>query len=193
MGQSANAIEAAVAARAWSSDKETRVVGEESLGAELAGIAIDEAVLEKALQAARILGYAQGFRILQAAGTEYEWDLDYARIAEIWRAGCIIRSALLDDISDAFRAGAPEGQLYLAPSMVSLLKQTIPALRQVVVMAVGAGHAVPSLAGALGFYDTMRQGRGTANVIQIQRDYFGHHGFERVDKEGAHHGPWWTD
>src|SRR5690606_20150730 len=132
-----------------------------------------------------------GFRILAAASEEYNWSLDYARIAEIWRAGCIIRSALLDDISDAFRSDLPSGQLILAPSMVARLERTIPALRRVLGAAIAGGHAVPAMTSAIGWYDTMRQGRGTADIIQAQRDFFGHHGFERLGEDGQHHGPWW--
>ncbi len=191
MGQSATIIEAAVAARAWSSEKPMRETAETILGGHRAAIELDPTVLEQALLAARVLDYAQGFRILKAAADEYDWPLDYARIAEIWRAGCIIRSALLDDISDAFRSELPEGQLILAPKFADVLKQGVPALREVVAKAVSAGYAIPALTSAIGFYDSLRQGRGTANVIQSQRDYFGYHGFERVDAEGAHHGSWW--
>lgn len=191
MGQSATIIEGAVAARAWSSEKDTRVVAEGILGGDRAPIDIDDATLETALLTARILDYAQGFRILEAAAEEFDWPLDYARIAEIWRAGCIIRSALLDDISDAFRGDMPAGQLILSPKFAKTLKEGMPALREVVAKAVSAGYAVPSFASAVGFYDSLRQGRGTANIIQSQRDYFGYHGFERIDEDGAHHGSWW--
>ena len=191
MGQAANMIEAAVGARSWSSEKDARQAAETLLGADRAALDLAEDTLADAFLAARILGYAQGFRILATASAEYGWDLDYARIAEVWRAGCIIRSALLDDISDAFRGELPAGQLILAPKMVSLLQAGIPALRQVVAAAVTGGHAVPALAAALAWYDTMRQGYGTANIIQAQRDYFGYHGFERLGEDGKHHGPWW--
>ena len=191
MGQAASIIEAAVGARSWSSEKATRVEAEKRLGGGRGAIDGDEDTLADAFLAARILGYAQGFRILEAASKEYDWTLDFARIAEIWRAGCIIRSALLDDISEAFQGDLPENQLILAPKIAALLAQCVPALRQVVAAAMTAGHAVPAMAAALSWYDTMRQGYGTANVIQAQRDYFGHHGFERLGQDGKHHGPWW--
>lgn len=161
------------------------------LGGERAAIDIDDATLERAVMTARILDYAQGFRILEAAAEEFNWSLDYARIAEIWRAGCIIRSALLNDISDAFRGELPAGQLILAPQFAKILTAGMPALRDVVAKAISAGYAVPSMASAVAFYDSLRQGRGTANIIQSQRDFFGYHGFERVGEEGAHHGSWW--
>ena len=191
LGQSANMIEAAVGARSWSAEKETRMAAQAILGGARGAIDLDEAVLGNAFLAARILSYAQGFRILEAASVEYDWALDFARIAELWRAGCIIRSALLDDIAAAFRQDLPHGRLILAPGFVALLGDTIPALRQVVAQAVTGGHGVPAMSAALAWYDTMRQGYGTANIIQAQRDYFGHHGFERLGEPGRHHGPWW--
>lgn len=191
MGQSANTIEAAVGARSWSAEKEAREIAENILGGSRSALTLQEETLAKAFLAARILTYAQGFRILAASAEEFDWPLDYARIAEIWRAGCIIRSALLDDISEAFRGELPAGQLILAPKFAALLKENIPALRDVVGVAVAGGHAVPALASALAWFDTMRQGRGSASIIQAQRDYFGYHGFKRLDKDGDHHGPWW--
>ena len=147
--------------------------------------------LESALLAARVIGYAQGFSLMTAASEAFDWSLDPARIAEIWRAGCIIRSALLDDIARAFRADLPGQSLILAPAFVRMLEDTLPALRRVVSQAVLSGAPVPSLAAALGYFDTMRTGRGTASLIQAQRDFFGAHGFGRVDAEGGdHHGPW---
>ncbi len=191
LGQSANMIEAAVGARSWSSEVSVRGVAEEVLGGDRGALSLSEAQLSEAFLAARILSYAQGFRILAAASEEYAWDLNFARIAEIWRAGCIIRSALLDDISEAFRGDLPGGQLILAPAMAARLQVTVASLRAVVAAAVSQGHAVPAMAAALSWYDTMRQGRGTANIIQAQRDFFGRHGFERLDRPGKHHGPWW--
>lgn len=191
LGQSANMIEAAVGARIWSSEKDTRQTAQALLGGDRAALDLDGATLARAMMAARVLGYAQGFRVLAAASDAYDWQLDFARIAEIWRAGCIIRSALLDDIAQAFRGELPHGQLILSPLFVPRLRDTLPALRHVVAAAVAGGHAVPVLSAALQWIDSMRQGFGTANIIQAQRDYFGHHGFERLGREGVFHGPWW--
>ena len=191
LGQSANMIEAAVGARSWSSEKDTRQTAEQILDGTRGAISLGSGTMAEAFTAARILGYAQGFRILRAAADEYDWPLDYARIAEIWRAGCIIRSAMLDDISEAFRSDLPHGELILSPKFAETLARTIPALREVVAAAVTSGHAIPVLASALSWYDTMRQGHGTANIIQAQRDFFGRHGFERLGEDGKHHGPWW--
>ncbi|RFP91047.1 NADP-dependent phosphogluconate dehydrogenase [Rhodobacteraceae bacterium 63075] len=191
MGQSASTIEAAVAARSWSSEKALRQRLAEVYGNAREAVDLDVAELEQALLAGRILAYAQGFRILRQAADEFDWPLDFARIAEIWRAGCIIRSALLDDIAEAFRKGGAEGQMIEEKAIAEMLSTAVPGLRKSVCEAVAGGHAVPALSGALSFFDTMRQGSGTANIIQAQRDFFGQHGFELLGQDGKHHGPWW--
>lgn len=191
MGQSASAIEAAVGARGWSSEKEARVAGEEILGTQRGAVEIAAETYEQALLAVRIIAYAQGFRILGAASEEYDWALDFARIGEIWRAGCIIRSALLDDISKAFRGEMPQGALIFAPTFAARLRECLPALRAVVAAAVQAGHPVPAFSAALAWIDTMAQGRGTTDLIQAQRDFFGRHGFVRLGGDAGSHGPWW--
>lgn len=191
MGQSASAIEAAVGARGWSSEKDTRVMAEPLLAAGVQDVDVPgEDDLEQALLAGRILAHAQGFRILWAASEEFEWALDMARISEIWRAGCIIRSALLDEFADAFRSELPACHLILAPAMRARLENSIGALRRVVAAGVSLGVALPALSASLAWYDTMRRGRGTANLIQAQRDFFGAHGFDRVDENGKFHGDW---
>lgn len=191
MGQSASAIEAAVGARSWSSEKPARERGAKLFGFERGEVSLSDDVLEDALLAGRIIAYAQGFRILDAADAEYDWGLDFARIAEIWRAGCIIRSALLDDISAAFRGELPDGQLIFAPAFAERLKDSVSALRMVVASAVSSGHPVPALSASLAWLDTMAQARGTTDLIQGQRDFFGRHGFERLDGRKDQHGPWW--
>ncbi|MCZ4254525.1 NADP-dependent phosphogluconate dehydrogenase [Sulfitobacter sp. G21635-S1] len=191
MGQSASTIEAAVGARGWSSEKDMRAAAEPMLAAGALDAQMPpERDLELALLAGRILSHAQGFRILSAASGEFGWQLDLARISEIWRAGCIIRSALLDDLASAFRGELPHGHLILAPAIRTQLQEAIPALRRVLVAAVSMGVALPALSAGLAWYDTMRRARGTANLIQAQRDFFGHHGFGRLDMAGNHHGTW---
>lgn len=192
LGQSATAIEGAVAARAWSSGRAARAAGADILGTKAGPVDLDEDTLEGAFLAARLLAHGQGFRILQAASAEYDWNLDLARIAEIWRAGCIIRSALLDDIAGAARGDLPGGELIFAPSLAARLRETLPALRRVVAAATAAARPVPALSGALAFADTMAQAKGTANLIQAQRDVFGYHGFTHVDGTTGAHGPWWN-
>ncbi len=192
LGQSANVIEAAVAARAWSSMKPAREAGAAIFDTieEAAASPVLDGDLEKALLAGRIVAYGQGMSLLAEASGGFGWNLDLARIAEIWRAGCIIRSALLDDIAQAARAGLPHGQVIFAGPFVPVLIEGVPALRRVVASAVARGLPVPALSAALAQFETMRRARGTADLIQAQRDFFGAHGFERVDGGAGHHGPW---
>ena len=192
LGQSATAIEAAVAARSWSAAKEMRQAAEAAYprGRDKTAEILDSD-LESALLAARIIGYGQGMELLTAASRHFEWSLDLSRVAEIWRAGCIIRSSLLDEIATAFGDGVPHDQLVLAPAFIARLRETVPALRRVVAASIHQGLPVPAMAAALSYFDTIRRGRGTADLIQAQRDFFGRHGFERVDREGTgYHGPW---
>ncbi len=192
LGQSANVIEAAVGARAWSAARDVRGLGAAILGDRIDAQPINVNDLAEALLSARILAYAQGFALIGAASDEFGWDVDRAEVAEIWRAGCIIRSALLDEIATSTRAGLPGDALYLADALRMPLMAGVPALRRVVAAAVTAGVPVPALSGALAYLDTMRQPRGFADLIQAQRDFFGAHGFERIDEDGHHHGPWGT-
>jgi 6-phosphogluconate dehydrogenase len=194
LGQSASAIEAAVGARSWSALKEARIAGEDILAAaaprDRQAHAVLDGDLEEALLAAKIIAYAQGFALLQAASQEYGWDLDLARIAEIWREGCIIRSAMLDDMAGAARGGLPHGQLIFAPGFADRMTEASDALRRTVASAALKGLPAPAFSAALAYFDTMRRGRGTTDLIQAQRDFFGAHGFERTDGGAGHHGPW---
>lgn len=187
----ATAIEAAVAARNVSSRLDERKRGEAIFGAAPQKITepIAADVLQDALLAGKIACYAQGFGILAAASEAFDWSLDLAAIARVWRAGCIIRSAMLDDMSEALAAD-PETNLMFAASFSQRLAASHDGLRQVVAQSALSGSPAPALGAALAYFDAMRTGRGTANMIQGQRDYFGLHSFARVDQDGSHHGPW---
>jgi 6-phosphogluconate dehydrogenase len=149
------------------------------------------ATLEAALLAGKIVAYAQGFAVMAKASDEWKWNLPLGTIARIWRAGCIIRSVFLDDISKAYAAGDPIDHLMLAAPFADMMRSSEASLRRVVAEAVSRGLAVPALSSALAYYDMARSGRTTANLLQGQRDYFGAHGFQRTDKEGdGFHGPW---
>lgn len=195
MGVAGTAIEAAVAARILSSQKVEREAAESILGlpatisapADRAAFIKD---LENALLAAKIGAYAQGFAIMSAASGEYGWNLPMPTIARIWRAGCIIRSQFLDEITSAFTKDPDVANLIVTPAFATMVKDTDASLRNVVSYAVQGGLAVPALASALGYFDSYRRGRGTANLIQAQRDFFGAHGFERTDGLDKPHGPW---
>lgn len=195
LGVPATTIEAAVAARVLSSFKGERLEAEKiyhDLPAERIGGGREAllADLELALLAGKIAAYAQGFAIMAGASREFGWNLPMPTIAKIWRAGCIIRSAMLDTMAEALASGGAEENLLMAPAFVALMKESHSSLRRIVARAALAGLPVPALASALGYFDAYRQGRGTSNLIQAQRDFFGAHGFERIDDKGAFHGQW---
>ncbi len=185
-------IEAAVMARNVSARLTERRAGEALFGAApqpLAGGAISESDLEQAMIAGKILCYAQGFAMMAAASDAFGWALPLPAIARVWRAGCIIRSAMLNDMATALTED-PARNLMLAPAFADRLQATMPALRRVVAAGALNGLAVPALSAGLAWFDLMRTGRGTANLIQAQRDFFGAHGFERTDGQPGKHGPW---
>ncbi|MBK4216954.1 NADP-dependent phosphogluconate dehydrogenase [Paracoccus caeni] len=182
-------IEAAVMARNVSGQLDQRKAGEARFGAAPKRADFDTGALEQALIAGKILCYAQGFAMIAAASKPFGWTLNLPEIAKVWRAGCIIRSTMLNDMAEAL-AEDPARNLVLAPFFADLVEKALPSLRRVVVEAIDAGHAVPALVSGLMWFDMMRTSRGTANMIQAQRDFFGAHGFERLDGIEDSHGPW---
>lgn len=185
-------IEAAVVARNLSSRREERAAGEELFGAAPLRIAAGDITidqLESGLMAGKILSYAQGFAMIEAASDAYEWALPLPDIARVWRAGCIIRSSMLDDMATAL-AENPDRNLMRAPFFADLLKQHHMALRQVTAVGTLHGIAMPALASSVAYFDAMRTAFGTANMIQGQRDFFGRHSFARRDGGNGWHGPW---
>jgi 6-phosphogluconate dehydrogenase len=183
-------IEAAVMARNVSSRLQERAAGEALYGPApqpVSSLTLDD--LEQALIAGKILCYAQGFAMMTAAAKEFGWALQMPAIARVWRAGCIIRSAMLNDMATAL-AEDPARNLILAPFFADHLRRTIPALRRVVAAGALNGLGLPALSYGLAWFDLMRTARGTANLIQGQRDFFGLHGFERLDGLPHPHGPW---
>lgn len=185
------AIEAAVVARNLSSRRDERAAGEDLFGTapqKLDSLTLDQ--LEQALIAGKVLCYAQGFAMIEAASDSYGWALPLPAIAQNWRAGCIIRSAMLDDMATALGEN-PDRNLMFAPVFADYLKTNHQSLREVVAQGTLHGIAMPALSSGIAYFDAMRTGRGTANMIQGQRDYFGRHGFERFDSDGkGFHGPW---
>jgi 6-phosphogluconate dehydrogenase len=192
LGIPATAIEAAVAARVLSSMKDERIAAERvyDVATHIQPDGTFVPALELALFAGKIAAYAQGFAVMAGASKQFGWSLPLATIARIWRAGCIIRSQFLDTIAEAFAGNEGAPNLLMVPAFVDMMKETHPALRSVVARAAEAGLPVPALSSALAYFDGYRQARGTSNLIQAQRDFFGAHGFERIDAEGEHHGPW---
>lgn len=182
-------IEAAVMARNVSSRRGERAAGEALYGPAPTRAEVSLQDLEQALIAGKILCYAQGFAMMTSAAAEFGWALDMPAIARVWRAGCIIRSAMLNDMAEALGQD-PTRNLMLAPFFADLLRQTTPALRRVVAAGALHGLGLPALSAGLAWFDLMRTARGTANMIQGQRDYFGLHGFQRLDGVDRPHGPW---
>jgi 6-phosphogluconate dehydrogenase len=137
--------------------------------------------LGQALYAAKIVSYAQGYMLMQAAAGEYNWNLNYGGIALMWRGGCIIRSVFLGKIKEAFDREPALSNLLLDPYFREQVEAAQPAWRRVVARAVELGIPAPAMASALTFYDGYRHARLPANLLQAQRDYFGAHTYERVD------------
>jgi 6-phosphogluconate dehydrogenase len=179
-------ISEAVYARCLSALKDERVAASEVLRGPAKEFAADKqaflADLEKALYAAKIVSYAQGFSLMRAAADEYAWKLDYGRIAQLWRAGCIIRSVFLGRITDAFDRDPNLSSLLLDPFFKERIESSQEAWRRVVSTAVLNGVWVPALASGLNYFDGYRNPRLPANLLQAQRDYFGAHLYQRIDQ-----------
>ena len=144
----------------------------------------------QALYAAKITSYAQGMALLRLASQEYKYDIDLAEVAKIWRAGCIIRAALLSDVRAAFTRNPALMNLMLDESFATALASGQRALRDVVQAAVAAGIPVPALGASLAYYDSYRTARLPANLTQGQRDFFGAHTYRRIDRDGVFHTDW---
>jgi len=138
--------------------------------------------LEKAVYASKIMSYTQGYMLMRAAAKEHKWNLNYGGIALMWRGGCIIRSAFLGKIKEAFDANPDLSNLLLDPYFQSQVEAAQPAWRRVIAKAVQRGIPVPAMSSALAFYDGYRRERLPANLLQAQRDYFGAHTYQRVDR-----------
>ncbi|WP_308918103.1 NADP-dependent phosphogluconate dehydrogenase [Jannaschia sp. LMIT008] len=186
------AIEAAVVARNVSARLEERAEGEAMFGPAPQAFDVDLELLERTLIAGKVLCYAQGFVMISATCEAHGWDVDLPTVARLWREGCIIRSAMLDDMATAL-GDHPGENLMRTPHFADILKAHHDALRRVVSLAALHGHPAPALSSGLAYFDAMRTARGTANMIQAQRDFFGLHGFVHVDGRTDVHGPWAED
>ncbi len=186
LGAPVPTINAAVVSRLISARKEERVAASQALsGPEIAREGDRDTLVEdvrRALFAAKVCSYAQGFALLGAASAEYGYDLDLAGIARIWRGGCIIRAAFLDDVSAAFERDAELDNLLLDPYFEEAVRSRQDALRRVIQVAVRNGVPCPAFGASLAYYDAYRTARLPANLTQAQRDYFGAHTYERVDR-----------
>ncbi len=138
--------------------------------------------IRQALYASKIISYTQGYMLMQAAAGEYDWDLNYGSIALLWRGGCIIRSAFLGKIKEAYDNNPTLPNLLLDPYFKSEVERAQAAWRRVVSKAVESGIPTPAMSSALAFFDGYRSERLPANLLQAQRDYFGAHTYERIDR-----------
>jgi 6-phosphogluconate dehydrogenase len=186
LGTPLTLISEAVFARCLSAMKEDRVEASKVLRGPTGKFTGEKSAflqdLEKALYASKVISYAQGFTLMRAAAEEFKWNLNYGGVALLWRGGCIIRSAFLGKIKEAFDRNPGLTNLLLDPFFKQTIEQSQPAWRRVISCAVTNGVWVPAFSTALNYFDGYRNARLPANLLQAQRDYFGAHQYERVDK-----------
>lgn len=194
LGMPTHTINAAVESRLISALREERLAAEKQLSGPSFAFSGDRTTfieeVRGALYAGIVCSYAQGFALMRAASLEYGYVLNLAEIAAIWRGGCIIRAALLEDIRAAFAAQPDLPNLLLAEPFRSAVMQRQDAWRATLRTAIEAGIPAPALAASLAYFDAYRSGRLPANLTQAQRDYFGAHTYRRVDREGVFHTEW---
>jgi 6-phosphogluconate dehydrogenase len=200
LGVPTTLITEAVFARVLSSQKDKRVRASKILKGPAGGAdaAFRESVkpeafidtVRQALYASKICSYAQGFYQLQAASQAYGWELKYGELAMLWRGGCIIRAVFLERIKEAFARDEKLENLLLDPYFRQAVETNQDGWRQVVAAAARLGIPIPAISSALNYYDGYRSQRLPHNLLQAQRDYFGAHTYERIDREGHFHTDW---
>ncbi|MGG2063543.1 MULTISPECIES: NADP-dependent phosphogluconate dehydrogenase [unclassified Bacillus (in: firmicutes)] len=196
LGISLPIITESVFARCISALKEERVNASKVLSGpkDKPALGMEKAELieavRQALYMSKICSYAQGFTQLKAASEEYDWNLDFGSISMLWRGGCIIRAAFLQNIKEAYENNTDLPNLLLDPYFKEIVESYQGGLRQIISLAVQQGIAVPAFSAAISYYDSYRTATLPANLLQAQRDYFGAHTYKRVDKEGTFHTKW---
>ena len=194
MGIPVTAITEAVYARSLSAFKDQRVAASKVLHGPSGKIDGDHQAfindVRDALYASKVVAYAQGFEQMLAAAKEFDWTLHPGEIATIWRGGCIIRARFLDRIKDAYDQQPDLANLMLAPYFTDAIKNAQDGWRRTVGAAARLGIPIPAFSSALAYYDGYRRERLPANLIQAQRDLFGAHTYERIDKPGSFHSQW---
>lgn len=186
----------AVFARCLSAIKDERVTAASAFDRAIPSFIGDKAAfvecIRQALYAAKIISYAQGYALMRAAAKTYGWNLNYGGIALMWRGGCIIRSAFLGKIWDAYMLDPALPNLLLAPYFKETIKKLLPAWRTVAAAALNSGIPAPAMTSALSYFDGYTTARLSANLLQAQRDYFGAHTYQRIDgpKNKAYHTNW---
>jgi 6-phosphogluconate dehydrogenase len=194
LGISTPTVAEAVFARCISAIKEERVEASSILSGPKIGFKGDKQEfiesMRQALYASKICSYAQGFSLMQSAAEEYDWDLKLGEIAMIWRGGCIIRAKFLGKIKEAYDREPSLRNLLRDSYFSDIVQNNQDRWRQVVSRAIEMGVPVPGFSSAITYYDAYRRKRLWANMVQAQRDYFGAHTYQRVDKEGSFHTEW---
>jgi 6-phosphogluconate dehydrogenase len=197
LGVPVTAITEAAYARALSARRDLRRLAADAYPrrapAPLAPAPADIEAIQRALYAAKIVSYAQGFEMMSAASEQYGWGLNLGEIAAIWRGGCIIRARMLDRIMQAYAAPPPPANLLLAAYFRDAVVAAESDWRRVVALAVERGVATPAFSSTLAYYDGLLRARGPANLLQGLRDYFGAHTYRRLDKPGVFHTRWGQD
>ena len=198
LGVAAPTVAEAVFARCLSAIKEERVAASKVISGDTFAFTGDKKsfidAVRQALYASKICSYAQGFQLMRMAAKEYNWDLHYGEIALLWRGGCIIRATFLEKIKEAFDRDPQLANLLVDDFFRNEVARCQKAWRQVVSQAVLAGVPVPAFSSALAYFDGYRSGNLPANLLQAQRDYFGAHTYERVDRpRGEMHHTEWTE
>ncbi|MEL6917083.1 MAG: NADP-dependent phosphogluconate dehydrogenase [Bacteroidota bacterium] len=187
------AIDIAVSMREISALKDERVVADKLYSRPLINDMEREKLIklaEESLYFSFIITYAQGLHQLTDASSEYSYNLDLSVIAKIWRAGCIIRAGLLEDITDVYRKDKDLSNLLFAPSFVEKIESTVSSARELVGYAIKNGIPLPGLASSITYFDAYTSSRLPLNLIQAQRDHFGSHTYERIDMDGIFHTEW---
>ncbi len=194
LGIDISVISSSLNARYMSSFKDERVRAEREFGRKPYEVVAEREQLIKqvkeSLFAAKLIAYAQGFKLLQAAEAEYGWTFDYAQIAKIFRGGCIIQAKLLQNIIDAYTNNPKLENLIFDPFFKQTISKNQDSLRETVILAIKNQLPVTSFSNALTYLDVYTTANSGANLIQAQRDYFGAHTFERTDREGSFHYDW---
>ncbi|MDD3805934.1 MAG: decarboxylating NADP(+)-dependent phosphogluconate dehydrogenase [bacterium] len=194
LGIAAPTIAEAVFARCISAIKDERVAASKVLSGPDGKYEGDKEsfieAIRQALYASKICSYAQGYAMMREAAKEWGWELNFGDIALMWRGGCIIRAQFLQHIKDAFDVEPGLANLLLAPYFKDAVQKAQANWRLVISTATNLGIPVPAFSSALSYYDSYRRDRLSANLIQAQRDYFGAHTYNRIDKEGVFHTEW---
>lgn len=186
-------IDIAVSMREISALKEERIQADARYGRPKVALMAKEKLeklAEEALYFSFIITYAQGLHQLADASKEYGYELDITVVANIWRAGCIIRAGLLADIAEAFKADRELPNLLLSPTFVEKVQSTVASARELVAYGATNGIPLPGLSNSLTYFDAYTSSRLPLNLIQAQRDYFGSHTYERLDRDGVFHTEW---